>query len=125
MTVAERMQLLRDQFPECTLVAFADLAAEMVLSVNADTARIQEEINGLCATATDALGGPSIDAIFANGAESGVFEAVLVERQEIGVFLRSTVKQSDAFCCVCTPRISLGEFLPAARAALDASDMSP
>ena len=103
-------------------MAFADLAAGMVLSVSADTSRIQEEINSLCETAQDAFGDNNAElfaTLFAGGKEPGVFEAIFIEGQQIGIFLRSTVQQNDAFCCVCTTRISLAEFVPAARAALD------
>jgi len=126
MDVAKRMQSLRDQFPECTLMAFADLEAGMVLSVSADTSRMQEEISSLCSTAKTVLShqanGP-IEALISNGSDAGVFEAVLIEPEEVGVFLKSTIKQSDVFCCVCTSRISLQRFLPAVRAALDALEM--
>ena len=126
MDVAKRMQSLRDQFPECTLMAFADLEAGMVLSVSADTSRMQEEISSLCSTAKAVLdrqaNGP-MEALISNGSNAGVFEAVLTEPEKVGVFLRSTIKQSDAFCCVCSGQISLARFLPAVRAALDNLDM--
>ncbi|WP_152594046.1 MULTISPECIES: hypothetical protein [Thalassobacter] len=87
---------------------------------------MQEEISSLCSTAKAVLdhqaNGP-IEALISNGSDAGVFEAVLIEPEEVGVFLKSTIKQSDVFCCVCTGRISLQRFLPAVRAALDALEM--
>ena len=127
MEVEERMRSLRTQFPECTLMAFADLSAWMILSVIADTSRMQEEISGLCSTANDVLSctaSGSLCSLITNGTDTNAFEAILIEHEEVGVFLRSTVKQNDAFCCVCSAQISLSHFLPAVRAAIDTLDVS-
>jgi hypothetical protein len=124
MTIAQRMQSVRDAFPECRLVAFADLAAGMVLSVSSESSRMQEEMNGLCATAVETLGGHTtghLAPVFARAAAPGIFEVIIMERREIGVFLRSTTQPNDAFCCVCTPDIALADFLSVARKALDNS----
>ena len=82
MEVAERMRSLRTQFPECTLMAFADLSAGMILSVSADTSRMQEEISGLCSTAKDVLSctaSGSLGSLITNGTDTNAFEAILIE----------------------------------------------
>ena len=122
MTIAERMQTVREAFPECRLIAFADLSAGMVLSVSAETSQLQEEMNALCATAVDAFSGASTEHLspfFQKGSVTGLYEVIIMEPSEVGVFLRSLNQPNDAFCCVCTPGIPLVEFLPKARAALE------
>lgn len=123
MKIAHRMQSVRDAFPACRMIVYADLKANMVLSTSADTSLPQEQLNDFCATAVDTLSGasvPQLADIFAQGQAPGVYEVIILDRSEIGVFLKSVSHSNDAFCCVCTRDIPLNALLQDLRQHLEA-----
>lgn len=128
MKITERLQALRDSFPACRMIAYVDLAAEMVLSTSARTSVPQENLNAMCMTAVETLSGrtvPRLASLFERGKQDGVFEVILIDPDEVGVFLKSALQPTEAFCSVCGPDIPLTEFLRDARAHLHAIEAVP
>jgi len=122
MTITERLECVRLEFPECKTVAYADISTNMVLSTSAEIALRQEHINSLCNTAVEMLGGHSTSQlrnVLGEGRDTDVFQVIIIEPTEVGIFLRSTMRPTEALCCVCSPSIKLGPFLAGARRHLD------
>ncbi len=118
MELAEKLDDLRLKFPGCRTLAFADISTGMVLCASAADHLRQEHLDSLCSTAAEMLNGsiakPVCDA-FADNENTGIFQAIIIEPTEIGIFLKSRHNPADALCCVCAPTIELGAFLQDAR----------
>lgn len=132
MNIVERLDCVRQEFPECQIVAYADLSTNMILSTSTAMELRQEYVDSLCDSAVDVLGGQSslpLRGALGGGGDADIFQVIIMESTEVHVFLRSTTSQMDALCCVCSPLIDLGAFLAGARLQLDEigreSDSSP
>ncbi|MDA3856964.1 MAG: hypothetical protein PF480_01665 [Roseovarius sp.] len=99
-------------------MAYADMSTNMILSTSAEIALRQEHINSLCNTAMEMLGGHSTSQlrnVLGGGRDTDIFQVIIIEPTEVGIFLRSTTSPTEALCCVCSPSINLGPFLAGAR----------
>lgn len=114
MSVQDDLDKLRVAFPGCTMVAFADLGARIVLvSSSAETAR-RDVLDGLSRSAVSA---------FDFAARAGVPAADLALQCTAGqveIYLRDPARPDDALCAHCTVAMDLDGFLSAARSALSA-----
>ncbi|WP_073200706.1 hypothetical protein [Roseovarius marisflavi] len=82
----------------------------------------QEHLNSLCKTAVDILGGQSsshLCSVLGGGGDTDIFQVIIIEPTEVGIFLKSTTSPTDALCCVCSPSIKLQAFIAGARHHLD------
>ncbi len=109
MSVQEDLEELRTSFDGCSLLAFADLGAQIVLvSSSAETAR-RDALDGLCRSAValfDAAGkAHEPDADTALHCSGGTIE----------IYLRSPQQREDALCALCTTDTDVDGFLRAAR----------
>lgn len=122
MNIVERLDCVRQEFPECQIVAYADLSTNMILSTSTAMELRQEYVESLCDSAVDALGGQSslpLQGALGEGGDADVFQVIIIDPTEVHIFLRSTTSPMDALCCVCSPLINLGAFLTGARLQLD------
>lgn len=122
MNIAERLESVRQEFPECKTIAYADISTNMILSTSAETELHQEHLNSLCKTAVDMLGGPlspPLRSLLGSDHGEGIFKVIIIEPSEVGIFLKSTTSPTDALCCVCSASINLGPFITGARHQLD------
>ncbi len=122
MKLAEKLDQLRQKFPECQTLAFADISTGMVLCSSAAETSRQEYLDSLCDVAVDMLNRDSakrVNDAFAREDDAGIYQAIIIETAEIGVFLKSTNNPSEALCGVCTPGIELEAFIQGARENLD------
>lgn len=122
MNITERLDCVRQEFPECQVVAYADISTNMILSTSAAIELRQEHVDSLCDIAVDVLGGQSsspLRGVLGGHSGSDVFQVIIIEPAEVGVFLRSTTSPIEALCCVCSPLIDLGKFIAGARLHLD------
>ncbi|MEM0934690.1 MAG: hypothetical protein AAF646_03765 [Pseudomonadota bacterium] len=114
MGVEDELGALRAAFPGCSIIAFADLEARIVLvSSSASTAR-RDTLDGMCSSAV---------AMFAAAERAGEHAADTVLRSQNGsleVALRDPVRRDDALCAICAPETDLDGYLLRARAVLDA-----
>lgn len=118
MELVEKLDDLRSRYPECRTLAFADISTGMILCTSAEGKLRQEKLDSLCGTAVEMLSGSiakHIGGAFPAQEDSGVYQAIIVEPAEIGIFLKSTINPADALCCVCLPAIKLGAFIEDAR----------
>lgn len=121
MSIARTLDSLRQAFPECRTVAYADISTSMILSTSSDDALRQEHLDALCETAVDMLdgtGAPPLADLLGKG-DGGVFQVIVMDPAEVGIFLKSTTTPTDALCCLCSPRIDTGSFIPHARRYLE------
>lgn len=112
MDISESLDALRGKFPECMTVAFADISTGMVLASSSQDHLNQEHLDALCTTAADMLSGETaqrIATVFVGN--EAIQQAVIFEKLEVGVFLKSVYSPSDALCCACGTGIDLVEFL--------------
>ena len=102
MAMSDRLDLVRDRFQGCNVVALADLTTGMPLSSSTKVKLPQEKIDYLCDTARHFLTGaiaarlpaPPRIAIFVNGRAIEVF----VHNPEFG---------AEVLCCQCSTGIDL------------------
>lgn len=124
MNIASTLEKIRRDFPACETLAYADISTNNVLSSSAETTLRQEHLNDLCNTAVDMLTGPSaaqVARVWEEGqtASPDVYQAIIVEAAEVGIFLRSASNPTDALCCVCQPSIDIPAFIATARQRLE------
>ena len=103
MRVTEALNAMRSEIPGCSLVAYADLSTQLVLSASAATKPGQERLDALSSAAVLALKGALADGAAALWDEpsSGADKAMLLTNAEARVFLKSPGAASEALICVC------------------------
>jgi hypothetical protein len=119
MSVLDELDKLRATLPGCTLVAFGDLATNIVLCASADPKRPQEALDALCASASDALNGAHADDMAQALAAPHLAEAIMIGAGESHVFLRSQHDAQDALFCSFDGPADLTASIAAGRSALD------
>ena len=125
MRIADRIENIRQQFPDCRTIVYADISANNVLASSAASQLGQEHLNDLCETAVHLLTGTSAEQVArvwsdTGSVRRGVYQAIIIELPEIGIFLRSVSNPTDALCCVCAPSINVAPFVTNAREHLEA-----
>lgn len=115
MSVVDELDKLRATLPGCTLVAFGDLGARIVLCASAAEKRPQEELDALCSAASTSLDGIALAPMLGGSALS---QAVAVGPGEIRVFLRSHLDPCDALFCCFTDQTDIREMVATGRATL-------
>ncbi len=119
--IKQQLDALREGFPECELLALADIASGTVLCVSEDRKSAQEKLDGYCQLASQMLDGQTgQDAAKAIGIENQLNSATVLVDTRTVFLLRSEVEKSEAMLCVCTPEINTNTFLPAVQSALKA-----
>lgn len=120
MNVTERLDQLRTKMPECVAVAFADLSAQMVLSVSTRTRQPQEALDNLSVAAADLLNGPVAEPFTGTLAaeNAGIGHAVTQTRSETRIYVRSATDPAEALCCICGPTVDISAVLRHARDAM-------
>lgn len=126
MTVQAQLDELRAAIPGCTLVAYGDRAARLVLRTSAAVAWRQELLDRLCArgahslTAAEQLDvrltgvGEPPDVPSAKGCE-----AVVATDGDVRVFVGADRADGEVLCCVLAPGADTHVALAKARAVLD------
>ncbi len=114
MGVQDELDDLRAGFPGCSLVAFADLGAQIVLvSSSAETAR-RDTLDSLC------RGAVSLFEAASAGHEPDMDTALRYQGGTVEVYVRDPDRSEDALCAQCSPDTDLTGFLAAARTAITA-----
>jgi hypothetical protein len=113
---ADALKMLIEGHPALRAVAFADLSTRMVLISESRTPMLREAFQALCLR-----GGALLSAVDSDPIDPATAcdTALVVEDEDIGVFLRVPGAPSDALCCLCEPTIEIDGFLADARDCLD------
>ena len=118
MSVIDELDKLRATLPGCTLVAFGDLTARIVLCASASEKRPQEELDALCLAASVSLDGNASKPIARVLGGETLSQAVSISSGEIRLFLRSHLDVCDALFCTFTDHTDIREMVDAGRATL-------
>ncbi len=118
MSVLDELDKLRATLPGCTLVAFGDLTARIVLCASAEAKRPQEELDALCMAASQTLDGPFAAMTSGLLGSERLSEAVSVHPGEIQIFLRSELDDSDALFCCFADQTDIGDMITTGRRTL-------
>ena len=117
MDVGAELEQIRESFSAASVVAFADLSANMILRSSSRSKMKQEELDALCTEARSAFASPLL-ALSEKDPEE--FEdCVIVENSSVLVLLRSNVEPGDALICRCDREIDLAKLLSEGRSALE------
>lgn len=122
MAVSDTLDDLRTQFPDCQMIAFLDLSADMVLVTSAKENIAQERWDRLCAMAHDVLRGPSTaHALTCLGAKppATLGRAALINAAKCDVFLSNKTAPDFVLCAVGCAELPLSAFYAAAQPVLD------
>lgn len=100
MTVTETLDLLRRDLPGCTLVAYGDLDARLVLASSAAVHHPREVLDALCLAADTCLGGPGARVAAQALGLPRRTRATVLRDGRLSLFLRTEDEGSDALFCV-------------------------
>ena len=112
--LAEHLEDLTKQFPDCLIAAFADIGTGITL-VTAGTADApREAMDELCTEAGLTLGAPDTPAMGSDPCQV----AIKANAQALFIYLRDIAEPDDVLMFMCRPGVDLDGFLTAARACL-------
>jgi len=117
MSITTRLDALRSEFPDCSVVAFADLSTRTALCASQQDALPQEQIDALCQVGAELLNddmAAQVATMFGEGGDRNVHQAIVMTPVDLRLFLRSKVDPVDALCCICSTQIDVGQFAKAA-----------
>ncbi len=118
MSVLDELDKLRATLPGCTLVAFGDLGARIVLCASASERRPQEELDALCMAANTSLNGTFSAPLARTLGGEQLSQSVAISAGEIRLFLRSHLDPSDALFCAFADQTDIREMVAAGRRTL-------
>ena len=122
MSVSDALDAMWSEVPGCSLVAYADLKSQLVLSTSAMAHPGQEELDALSSAARLVL-----DDVVSEGAatvwsetnpEASAESAMLMTEAEVRVYLRAPGASSEALICVCSPDSDLDRVVACGRETL-------
>lgn len=112
MQISAHLDQLRSAFPDCRAIAYSDLGAQMILVTSADEDMPQERWDDLCDTGVALLTGePAQHAIRAMIRGVGTAHAIVLDADEMGLFVRSGPNPEDAILCVARLTLPVTEFI--------------
>ncbi|MEO9819580.1 MAG: hypothetical protein ABJQ34_07675 [Paracoccaceae bacterium] len=114
---AAELERLIEQFPDCSLVAYADIGTGITLVSAGQSDIPREALDELCAEAALTLGKSGVPSMGATPCPV----AIKALEKTVFVYVRATDEPDDALLCMCQPDIDLEGFLTAARATIDGS----
>ena len=100
MTVTETLDTLRRDLPGCTLVAYGDLDARLVLASSAATRHPREVLDALCLAADTCLSGPGARIAAQALGVPRLTRATALRQGRLSLFLRAEGDGGDALFCV-------------------------
>lgn len=121
MNISAQLDGLRMAVSGCSLVAFGDLDARLVLRASSDKPRPQEQLDELCSQAagflSDAAGNAVMTRVFGEPGDAPT-EAIVLTSDDVRVFVRSPGPQADVVCCLCDSAMDAEGAIIAARRVL-------
>lgn len=121
VSVAERLDTLRAEIPGCSLVAFGDMRANVILRSSQDRAVPREQLDELCRVATNHFTGPKAQAVskhLTQGADGDLEVAIVLTVDDTRIFVTTPGHDADMLCCVCDGQVDAGQAVESARAGL-------
>jgi len=115
MTIDRHLEDLRAGLPGCSLVAYGDLSANLMLRTSADRAWAQEHLDALCKTASARF---DLARSLRGTAEGGPRHAIVLTERDTRVFVGSDQDEADLLCCVCSGTADAEDILTKATATL-------
>ena len=101
MDIARGLDDLRAAHPACSLIAFGDISARMILCASGRRRQPQEQLDRLCATAVDLLRGESavrIAAAMGHAGRGRMRMAIALDSDGAALFLGSGDGSPDVLC---------------------------
>lgn len=127
VTMTEQLDAAREAVPGCSVVAFADLSAGLVLCVSASRRPPQELLDQLCAMAVDLLDGAAAKSALRALGPEGEEDPATVAKVDCAIalpagrsclFIRSATDPVEALCCLGTAAMDTASAEAALRQAL-------
>jgi len=104
------------------LVGLVDVSSGIVLCVSTEKKPPQEQLDSICASATQLLNSDTSGA-FSNALDGtqtdGLHEAIVMNATDTCLFLRSPVDSMEAMFCLCAPQIDIENAMAIARTTLN------
>ena len=122
MTIGDELMAFRDRFPDCVVVAFADLSTGMVLAASTEEKTTQEKLDALCEGAFGHLVGRASMAVATElGAGEAPWPRSLVTATEtsLACLLHAHPPAQEALCLILRDYETLDRVLQDAGEMLD------
>lgn len=117
MNVGTRLADLRQAYPECRTILFADLSSGLTLAADAEARPPQEHLDALCSAARKAFAGAEA-AEGDVGGDGPVLDIVAADARHLILMARSEAHPDDAMICECRHGIDLDGLMRGVRAQL-------
>ncbi|MGR3661845.1 MAG: hypothetical protein ACU0CA_11775 [Paracoccaceae bacterium] len=122
MPISQQLDTFREAFPACSLIGLVDVSSGIVLCVSTEKKPPQEQLDSICASATQLFNSSSSKA-FSNALggtqTAGLNEAIVMNTTNTCLFLRSPVDSMEAMFCLCAPQIDIDNAMSSARTTLN------
>lgn len=121
MTINEELIAFRSQFPDCSVMIFADLSTGLVLAASTAVKTTQEKLDALCVEGCDLLMGQQARAVsagFSTVGQSGIDVAVCADLAGVKCFVRAPLPAHEMFCFVLGGNTAVEALLSDARGLL-------
>ncbi len=109
LKIAEQLDAMRSDFPQCRSLTFADLASGLVLYASTVKKMPQERLDAMSDRARALLEGPAAAAA-ERALGSRPSAAVWSGGDSLFIFVRSPVLPDEALCCECSAEIEVTAF---------------
>lgn len=104
MTIAEQIENLRTSLPGCSLVAFGDAKAQLILRSSQRQAIHREQLDQLCEEAADCFTLMAIATEYcglSDGSSAKKHDAIVMTNSDAKIFVKTNQNEADFLCLVC------------------------
>lgn len=122
MTIQQQLDELRTAFPACAVVGLVDLSSGIVLCVSDRAKRPQEQLDSLCAVATQLFNSRTSKAFakaLDNSKAPDLQESVILNASDTCLFLRSSMDPMEVMFCLYDAEIDVEGAIKFARTTLN------
>ena len=120
MTITEELAVFSDRFPDCFVVAFADLSTGMVLASHTTEKTTQEKLDALCVLGSACLSGAGATSGLLDKNDGSALVAWHADEKAVYCFVKAPQPAAEALCLTVGPDVDLNRICSEAKFLLSA-----
>jgi len=117
--IVKELKALRTTYPQCQILALADISSGIVLCVSADEKPPQEKLDAYCTLATRMLASPAAVAATDDLGLGSPSVATANTAEQSVIFVRSKAEPGEALLCSASHDLDTDRFVMAAQSSLE------